>query len=90
MTLTPKGKIPKQTLQLSITGSGILDSHGHPIDGNRDGQPGGDFQVTLGKGGNSLAGVSPTGLTGRVSAKAFDTLSVTGQFPWTRGRRPGF
>jgi hypothetical protein len=45
MTLTPRGKIPNQTLQLSISAAPILDSLGRPIDGNRDGQPGGDFKA---------------------------------------------
>jgi hypothetical protein len=48
-TVTPRGKVPKGSLQLTITATGSLDTQGRPLDGNRDGQPGGDFQVVLGK-----------------------------------------
>jgi hypothetical protein len=47
VTLTRGGKLPKQALQLTITASGLLDSQGRPIDGNKDGQPGGNFQTTF-------------------------------------------
>jgi hypothetical protein len=50
VTLTPRGKVPRQALRLSITGSGVLDAQGRPVDGNGDGQPGGDFTATVGRG----------------------------------------
>ena len=37
--------------QLRITASGILDTMGRPLDGNRDGQPGGDYVALLTGGG---------------------------------------
>jgi hypothetical protein len=49
VTLTPRGQLPNQPLQLSINAALVLDSHGRPIDGTYDGQPGGTF-VTLVKG----------------------------------------
>ena len=35
-------------LQLTLKAVGLLDSGGRPLDGNRDGQPGGDFEAILG------------------------------------------
>ena len=34
---------------MTITASGILDSLGRPLDGNHDGQPGGDLIADVGK-----------------------------------------
>ena len=48
VTLTLAGKVPAGPLQLTITASGVLDSNGRPIDGKNNGQPGGDYQTTLG------------------------------------------
>jgi hypothetical protein len=47
ITLTPRGKVPHQTLQLSIDAALVLDAQGRPIDGNRDGRPGGTYVATL-------------------------------------------
>ena len=47
VTLTPAGKLPTGPLQLTITASGVLDAQGRALDGNGDGQPGGNFQTTL-------------------------------------------
>jgi hypothetical protein len=52
VTLTPKGTVPNQTLQLTVTAAGTLDAEGRPIDGNRDGQPGGDAVVVVSKRGD--------------------------------------
>jgi hypothetical protein len=49
VTLTPRGQLPNQPLQLSINAALVRDSQGRPIDGTYDGQPGGTF-VTLVKG----------------------------------------
>jgi hypothetical protein len=40
---------------LRIIAAGLTDVLGRPPDGNRDGQPGGDFVATLGKRGISVA-----------------------------------
>jgi hypothetical protein len=45
--LIPQGKLPKQALQLTINAALVLDAQGRPIDGNRDGQPGGNFVAIL-------------------------------------------
>ena len=64
VTLTPKAKLPTGPLQLTIIAAGTLDAEGRPIDGNRDGQAGGNFVATFGGAGIVLAGitqaVSPT------------------------------
>jgi len=84
VTLRPRGTLATQTVQLTIFAAGTLDASGRPIDGNRDGQPGGNFVTTLGtKGGISLARVTPAGQ--QVSAAAFDALQVSGGLPKARG-----
>jgi hypothetical protein len=88
VTLTPKGALPKKTLQLTINAAGTLDSMGRPIDGNRDGQPGGDLVATFGNTGVQLASVSRSGRSAQISAQAFDALVVAGRLP-TRRERPG-
>ena len=42
-------------LKLTINAAGLLDSLGRPLDGNHDGQPGGNCVVTLSKSGASIA-----------------------------------
>jgi hypothetical protein len=51
VTLTPQGTVAGRGVQLSITAAQMLDSEGRPIDGNRDGQPGGDYVTNLDRGG---------------------------------------
>ena len=75
VTSIPLGKLPNQKLQLSITAARTLDSQHRPIDGNRDGQPGGDFRAIFGKGGIRLARVArsryfESGLSGSVRRAA--------------------
>jgi hypothetical protein len=51
VTLIPR-KQPvslKAPLQLTITAAGLPDTSGRPIDGNGDGQPGGNYVATLSK-----------------------------------------
>jgi hypothetical protein len=81
VALVPKGTVPKQPLQLTITATGTLDAEGRPIDGNRDGQPGGDFQVSFKGSGIQLSGV------GEISAAAVDAL-LAAEEPRTRLRAP--
>jgi hypothetical protein len=46
----PAGKIaPGKINQLTITASGIFDSLGRPLDGNKDGQPGGNLVAKVGR-----------------------------------------
>jgi hypothetical protein len=44
-----------QTDRLGIAAADLTDALGRPIDGNDDGQPGGDFVATFAKQGTSLA-----------------------------------
>jgi hypothetical protein len=47
VSLTLRGKLPSAALQLSVNASLVRDAQGRPIDGNRDGQPGGNAVLTL-------------------------------------------
>jgi hypothetical protein len=87
VTLTLRGTVPKQTLQLSITGSSLLDASAQPIDGNRDGQPGGGFAATFGNAGIRLASVPRSGLHHSISANALDALLVAGRLHARRALR---
>jgi hypothetical protein len=60
VALMPKGgKLSlKSPLLLQINSAGILDAEGRAIDGNRDGQPGGDYRALLSK-----KGVQPMAIT---------------------------
>jgi RHS repeat-associated protein len=69
VTLTPRGSVAKKSLQLTINATAALDAQGEPIDGDRDGRSGGDFQATFG-----TAGVHPS----RISPAAVDILSERG------------
>jgi YD repeat-containing protein len=82
--LAARGKVPNQKLQLSITAAGTFDSQHRPIDGDRDGQPGGDFRAAFGVGGIRLAGVPQFGTSNKVSAEAFDALLVARDAASTR------
>jgi hypothetical protein len=48
VTLTPSSRLVlNQTGRLNITARCLLDPFGRPLDGDRDGQPGGDFSANL-------------------------------------------
>jgi hypothetical protein len=49
--LTLVRKIPHRTLQLTISSVLIRDAQGRELDGNGDGQSGGDFTATLNRSG---------------------------------------
>jgi hypothetical protein len=50
VTLIPKQAFNKTQLQqLRVKSAFLTDSFGRPIDGNHDGQPGGDFVANLSK-----------------------------------------
>jgi hypothetical protein len=86
VTLTPRGKFAKQTLQLTIAAAGTLDAQSRPIDGDRDGKPGGDFQATFGKAGIRLSRAagpasissSSAGPLNRLSPATVDVLFAQG------------
>jgi hypothetical protein len=65
-----------QPEELRITASQLPDVYGHPLDGNNDGQPGGDFVALLTKSGVQIESIAtPSTLT----AKAVDALLSAGQ-----------
>jgi hypothetical protein len=83
--LTPRGKLPKQTMQLTINAEAVRDASGRPLDGNRDRQPGGNFVAILNGGGViSMARARPSAERSRVSAQAFDALAETGHLRLAR------
>ena len=62
--------------ELQITASQLPDVYGRPLDGNDDGQPGGDFVALLTKGGMKIESIAtPSTLT----AKAVDALLSAGK-----------
>ncbi len=59
LSLSLKKAVPATTpLQLTIRSGAVTDASGRAIDGNRDGQAGGDFVAQFGAGGLSLAAPS--------------------------------
>ncbi len=78
VTLTP-GKQPlKFPLQLTLAAAGLLDPSGQPIDGNDDGQPGGNFVTTLGGIGGSAVVAGPSTKLPAPAAGAVDAVLATG------------
>jgi hypothetical protein len=67
VTLTPRGKGGATPLRLTIVAARTLDAQDRPIDGDHDGQPGGNFQMTLRKATTRRAEALPTRLVGRVT-----------------------
>jgi hypothetical protein len=82
ITLVPKSKL-NQALpeQLTITAALLKDSLGRTLDGNRDGQPGGDFVSTLPKKSITFLQVQNLSSIGALTAAAFDSLIESGQMP---------
>jgi hypothetical protein len=82
VTLTPLATLsPRPSEQLRIIASVLTDALGRPLDGNRDGQPGGDFVATLGKAGVSAAGVAGAQSLKPLSSHAVDVLLSDGFRP---------
>jgi hypothetical protein len=84
VSLVLKQKVTlKQPLQLRIIASGLLDIFGRQLDGNHDGQPGGDFLATMSKSGVSIKAVSAISAGGvqPLAVPALDSLIETGFRP---------
>jgi hypothetical protein len=70
VTLVPAGRVRlNQTYQLAITG--VSDAEGRPLDGNRDGKPGGNFVALL-----SRSGVTASRPSFRAAAPLLRTKTV--------------
>jgi uncharacterized repeat protein (TIGR01451 family) len=73
VTLVPASKLNlSQPEQLRITAADLTDADGRALDGNGNGQPGGDFVGTLGKKGTNLVVAARTRARDRVTAAAVD------------------
>jgi hypothetical protein len=95
VTLIPRSKLnPAQPEQLRITGSVLTDSFGRSVDGNDDGQPGGEFVATTKGKSVAMATFSNTGAVplSRLALEAIDrvlavdTQSLAGPLRSTRTR----
>ena len=85
ISLVPKGKLNlAQPEQLRITASLLTDSLGRPIDGNHDGQPGGDYVANLSK--NKVTPLAVPRTTAAAVDAALQQMSVTTS-PILRRRR---
>ncbi len=83
--LAPRGKLPNQTMQLTVIASLIEDANGHSLAGTSSGQPGTNFTATLNsRGVLSRSEVRATARIRAVSAEAFDALMVAGRFSTAR------
>jgi hypothetical protein len=66
VTLRPlKSLVLSPPVQLRLNASALTDAQGRPLDGNHDGQPGGDFTATLSKGGVSVASAARFAIVNR-------------------------
>jgi len=65
VSLGIKKKLPTGTIKLTVRASSILDAIGREVDGNRDGQPGGDFAAILGKRSLTIASAFRASSRGR-------------------------
>ncbi|MGA2702588.1 MAG: hypothetical protein ABSH35_16035 [Isosphaeraceae bacterium] len=89
MTLLARSKLNlAQTEELRITASQLPDVYGRPLDGNDDGQPGGDFVALLTKRGVTISSfATPSTLTAKtVDAHGWrETRGDIGALPQAQG-----
>jgi hypothetical protein len=83
VTLTPRGTLNlTKPEELIVNGSLVTDALGREIDGNDDGQPGGDFIATI-RGSRATPGGLPLARTQKQPANvpaAIDALLIRGEF----------
>jgi hypothetical protein len=95
VTLTPARKLNlAKPEQLRIIAARVTDAVGRPIDGNDDGQPGGDYVATFTKRGGSVAAAAlARSRTNAPLAPAIDTLvardELAGLTHLVRAKRDG-
>ena len=80
VALRPRNTVPKQALLLRVSAAAVHDIQGRPLDGDCDGQPGGNFSTSFKGGGINLARAP-------IQAELFDAMLSTGELSLTRGRR---
>ena len=75
VTLIPKAPLNlSNPAQLRITASSLTDANGRSLDGNHDGQPGGDLVATLTKKGITIARFKGKPRVRKLSAAAVDAV----------------
>jgi RHS repeat-associated protein len=80
VTLTAKKPLSlSQPVRLRIIGSGIRSAWGQALDGQHNGQPGGDFLAILTGRGVSILRDEPPRIAAVLSARAVDSLLETGE-----------
>ena len=79
VTLMPRGKVPKGDTQLTINASSVLDAESRELDGNDDGQPGGNYVATLNNQDVITAAISAASARS-MSEKATDAALLDGHF----------
>ena len=84
VTLTPRGTLNlTKPEELIVNGSLVTDALGRPIDGNDDGQPGGDFIATISGSRATPGAAAPQARTQKQPANvpaAIDALLIRGEF----------
>jgi hypothetical protein len=73
VTLTPRRKVRRRKMELTIRGMLIQDAEGRRLAGNDDGQAGSNYVALLNRHGLIIA-ARPSVRTTAISAKAFDSL----------------
>jgi hypothetical protein len=80
VTLVIKGTVPKEKMQLTINAADVVDALGRQLDGNNDGQPGGNY-VSSPFNSRVINNAQPSVRVNRVSATAIDAIMVAGYLP---------
>jgi hypothetical protein len=81
VTLIARGKLVlSKPLQLRVSGSALEDARGRPIDGNGDGQPGGDALAMLTARGATVTSAVPAWKTVLLSVQVVDDLLAAGEW----------
>src|SRR5208337_3356319 len=82
VTLIPAGKLNlSKPEQLRITAALLTGAYGRPLDGNYDGQPGGNFVATFKNRGITFAQVKSAARIEALSASAVDAVFEAGLIP---------
>jgi hypothetical protein len=84
VTLMLRGKLPRRAIQLTINAADVMDAEGRQLDGNGDGQPGGNFVAILNSGRISSMAQSAAEVRVRRVAAAIDALVDDRSFRITR------
>jgi hypothetical protein len=90
VSLMLRGKLPKSAMQLTIQAADLLDAEGRQLNGNDDGQPGGNFAATLNSQGViTMVRTIAEARTGLGTAAAIDAIMNEAFLPKRIGRESG-